>query len=339
MSAQPMLSVPAWFSNAARAILVAKRPLWQYELLGQVLTDAVDQMAGIEVSGLAEPAEMVDAVTFDCFGNHCLQLVEQLATNLERMNPVIAQEVEVISEGGMHAFGEVAAKMGETFLLAKKLSKDVEKLPVRCVDMAHRSVWRRELEACMVRVRNDLRDLAVLSVQIHESIGDEILAKVRQTQRRIENEEPCVLDLNLRFPFDSDKFNDDLQGFIDCLDVMNRVLEAKVHISKAAINYGVPRPGRISLHQSLSDPDLVTVTVRPDGEGSAALTSPWKMLQSFVCIREVRVGDLRRAEACMRTLLDPFQGSSFPTTYQIPAAEASELIYRVEQLYPFPSTT
>lgn len=337
MSTQPTLSMPAWFSNAACSIVNAKRPLWQYELLGQIFSDAVDQVASIDPPFAGE--QMPDAATFDTFGFYCLGFVERLANNLESMNPVITREVDTVANGGMHMFGDVAAKMGESYLQAKQMVQEAKRLPVHCEGMIPRSAWRRELEGYMVKIKEDLCDMASQGMLIHESIGESILARVRQAQKRVQDGEDCVLDLNLRFSFEADMFNEHLQDFIDCMDAMERAIEARHQVNKAAINYGVPRAGRIYLHQSLTNPDLVTVTVKLDGEGSAALTSRWKMLQSYVCIREVQVCDLRRAEACVRSLMDAHQSTSLPTAYQIPAAKASELIYRVAQLYSFPSMT
>ncbi|NEX61930.1 hypothetical protein [Noviherbaspirillum galbum] len=334
MSTQPTVSVPAGFSDAARAIVAARRPCWQYELLGQILCDAVEEAATMDPPG---PVSMPAETSFPSFGSYCLELVERLASNLESMNPAIAEEVTQIANGGMHAFGKVASSMTETYLQARQLAHEIARLPTRSADLTPRPAWRRELEGYMVKVKEDLCDMAAQSLLIHESIGESIMARVRSAQKRTQAGEPCVLDLNLRFCFESSTFNEHLQQFIDCLDMMSRVLDAKIGITKTSLQHGTPQPGRICLYQSLFDADLVAVTVRCDGEESAALTVPWKMLRSYACIREARVYDVRRAEACVRSLLEPHHTTGVPVTYQLPVAEASELVRRVAQLYALPS--
>jgi hypothetical protein len=341
MSTHPSsLTTPAWFSEAARSIVEARRPLWQYELLGQVLCDAVEQASTMAVpeSTVSMPA----TVSFPSFGSYCLELVERLANNLESMNPVIAEEVEHIAHGGMHAFGNIAARMAEAFLVGRQIEREVSGLAVRCADLTPHTAWRRELESYMARVRNDLCEMASRALLIHQSIGESILARVRQTQHRVEagGEEGCILDLNLRFSFEVDTFNEHLQLFINCIDTMNRVVDARIRIARSPVQYGLARPGKIFLYQDLFDADVVAVSSRYDeghDKASAASASPAKAMPSYVCIREVQVADLSRAEACVRALLDAYQTATFPITYQLPAAEASELILRVSQLYSLPT--
>lgn len=338
MSTQPFsLTTPAWFSDAARSILEARRPLWQYELLGQILCDAVDQASTMQVpdSGASMPA----AVSFPGFGAYCLEMVERLANNLESMNPVIAEEVEQIAQGGMHAFGTIAAKMAETYLEGKQIEREVGGLAVRCADLTPHTAWRRELESYMARVKKDLCDMAARALLIHQSIGESILARVRQTQHRVEagGEDGCILDLNLRFSFESDTFNEHLQLFINCVDTMNRVVDAKIRIARSPVQYGVPRPGKIYLYQDLFDADVVAVAAHYDEGAQPVIPASGTTVPSWVCIREVQVADLSRAEACVRVLFDAHRTVSFPMTYQLPAAEASELILRVSQLYSLPT--
>lgn len=325
--------------------------MWQYELLGQVLSDAVERAVAIEApeSGTAVAAE----TSFPSFGNYCLDLVERLASNLESMNPVIAREINDIAQGNMQAYARVAAGMGETYLRGRRLALEATGMPVHCTELMPRAAWRRELESHMAKVKADLSDMAEQSLLIYEGIGDSILARVRQTQKRSLDEGMSVLDLNLRFCFESDTFNEHLQDFINCLDVMNMALDAKVRTTRAAVKDGSPRPGRMYLHQSLFDPDMVAVTIRHDGDPNVALTPPWTIPQSYVCIREARVYDVHRAEACIRSLLDAYQTAdppcdapaasmvpapvASPVIYQLPAAEASALVLRVAQLYSLPS--
>jgi hypothetical protein len=335
MSTQPSVSVPASFSEAARAIVAAKRPLWQYELLGQILSDSVERAVAVQSP---EPAgNVAGETTFPSFGNYCLDLVERLASNLESMNPVIAKEVNEIAQGSMPAYSRVAAGMGETYLRGRRLAQEAAGLPIQCAEMMPRPAWRRELESHMAKVKADLCDMAAQSLLIYESIGDSILARVRQTQKRALDEEGSVLDLNLRFSFESDTFNDHLQDFINCLDVMNMALDAKARTTRLAAGDGSPRPGKIYLYQSLFDPDMVIVTVGYDGEQNPVASPSTMLLQSYVCIREARVYDVHRAEACVRSLFDAHQAAGAPATYQIPAAEASEIVHRVTQLYSLPS--
>jgi hypothetical protein len=353
MSTHPSsLTTPAWFSEAARTIVEARRPLWQYELLGQVLCDAVDQAGTMAVpdSAVSVPA----SVSFPGFGSYCLELVERLANNLESMNPVIAEEVEQIAHGGMHAFGNIAAKMAEAFLVGRQLEREVNGLSVRCAELTPHTAWRRELEGYMAKVKNDLCEMASRALLIHQSIGESILARVRQTQHKVEagSEDGCILDLNLRFSFETDTFNDHLQLFINCIDTMNRVVDARILIARSPVQYGLARPGKIFLYQDLFDADVVSVGSRyDDGQDTASAssssslpsvslrlpTSPAKSMPSYVCIREVHVADLSRAEACVHALLDAYRTATFPVTYQLPATEASELILRVSQLYSLPS--
>jgi hypothetical protein len=346
MSTHPSsLTTPAWFSEAARTIVEARRPLWQYELLGQVLCDAVEQASTMAVPVPENAAPLPATVSFPSFGSYCLELVERLANNLESMNPVIAEEVEQIAHGGMHAFGNIAARMAEAFLVGRQIEREVSGLAVRCADLTPHTAWRRELERYMAKVKNDLCEMAARALLIHQSIGESILARVRQTQHRVEagSDEGCILDLNLRFSFETDTFNEHLQLFINCIDMMNRVVDARARIARSPVQYGLARPGKIFLYQDLFDADVVAVSSRYDDGHNTALassTSPAasaKATPSYVCIREVQVADLSRAEACVRALLDAYQTATFPITYQLPAAEASELILRVSQLYSLPS--
>jgi hypothetical protein len=335
MSANPSLLLPASFSNAACAIFYAHRRWWQYELLGQVLVDAIDQQNSVSETELETvipvrvPAEEVASLY--------KRLVQGIQDNIENLTLLFDQDSEGIAQGNLDSFERVAAKARYGYLRAKDLAIEASRLPVKHNDLKMCLEWRLELDGYMEEIKDYFCELTSKNLLIHEGVGEAILARVRQTQQaqhHSPSDPQADLDLQFSFTIDFSEYELHLAPYANCLNKMSKVLAAVIQVASASAHHGSARPGKLCLHQHLFESNLVAVTSRFNTQDSAAIMTPWKMLQSYVCVAEVNVSDLRRVEACVRSLLESHRSAGSPATYQIDPDEAAELIARVSQLYP-----
>jgi hypothetical protein len=332
MSANPSLLLPASFSNAACGIFYAHRRWWQYELLGQVLVDAIDQQNAVSDTEL-EPVIPV-RVPAEEVASLYKRLVQGIQDNIEGLTLLFDRDSEGIAQGNLDSFERVAAKARYGYLRAKDLALEATRLPVKHNDLKMCLEWRLELDGYMEEIKDYFCELTSKNLLIHEGVGEAILARVRQTQQQSPSDPQAELDLQFSFTIDFSEYEAHLAPYATCLNKMSKVLAAVIQVASASVHHGNARPGKLCLHQHLFEANLVAVTSRFTTQDSAAIMTPWKMLQSFVCIAEVNVSDLRRVEACVRSLLEAHRTSGSPATYQISPDEAAELISRVSQLYP-----
>jgi hypothetical protein len=332
MSANPSFLLPASFSTAACAIYSGHRRWWQYELLGQVLVDAIDQQNA--VSGHDIDTRPITYVPADEVASYYKRLVQGIQDNIEGLTLLFEQDDDGIAQGDLASFERVAAKARYGYLRAKDLAMEAARLPVKHHDLKMCLEWRLELDGYMEEIKTYLCELTAKNLLIHEGVGEAILARVRQAQWQAPSGGQAELDLQFSFTIDFSEYDSHLAPYAVCLNKMSRVLAAVIQVSTAAMQSGTARPGKICLHQHMFRPDVVAITGRFDTQDSAAIVTPWKMLQSYVCISEIGVSDLRRADACIRVLLESHRASSCPTTYTIDPKEAADLISRVSQLYP-----
>ncbi|NEX62550.1 hypothetical protein [Noviherbaspirillum galbum] len=329
MPSGPSSAIPATFSDTARLIYAARRQWWQYELLGQVLVDAIAQC---ETVSFPEP-EGVFPADAGITGLEAVykDMVRRVYENNAGLNDLLGPDAGDVSQGVLEAMERIAARSQMRYLTAKRLVSEATGLPAWCVTVTGCDAWCRELQGHLQDVRDGMLKLTAMNQLIHESVGETILARVQQAQQLSEAGQPVTLDLKLRFSLDMENYAQPVGAFSDAIADMATVAGAMSELGTSETDDDV-QAGTVYLHQHLFYPDMVAITVATDREACADGLAFGELPQSFACVHQEHVRDVRRADACMRSLLDDCCVSRHPTAYQVEPARVARLLQRAGQL-------